>query len=179
MASRPLYYITDGVVPYRSLTVFDKYGTLYYAALSNSHRLLMPFLESAFRDQPAYRLLPLEKCKTNKLNIHDNWEKFKLLVDNASHQEDIPYKYIFGTPSDHKVWDELRKLRPGEIKTAEQLADSLGMDAEAVENSCYANKLAMVVPTHRVIGLGRVDTDKRMYTHFLSQEEPGKREWNN
>ncbi|MDN5871237.1 MAG: methylated-DNA--[protein]-cysteine S-methyltransferase [Nitrococcus sp.] len=67
---------------------------------------------------------------------------------------------IWGTPLQMKVWDYLRAIPYGEVRTYKQVAESVGRPraTRAVANACAANRLALTVPCHRVIrgdgGLG-------------------------
>lgn len=56
-----------------------------------------------------------------------------------------------GTPFQKKVWDELRKIPPGEVVTYGELAKKLGTSARAVGNACRNNPVPLVVPCHRVV----------------------------
>lgn len=56
-----------------------------------------------------------------------------------------------GTPFQKKVWNELKKIPPGEVVTYGQLAKKLGTSARAVGNACRKNPIPLVVPCHRVV----------------------------
>lgn len=55
-----------------------------------------------------------------------------------------------------RVWNELRKIPFGEVRTYGQIAAILGNSnaARAVGGACHANPVMIVVPCHRVIGAG-------------------------
>jgi methylated-DNA-[protein]-cysteine S-methyltransferase len=59
-----------------------------------------------------------------------------------------------GTPFQHKVWQELRRIPFGETRSYGELARRLGMPtaARAVGAANGRNPLPIVVPCHRVIG---------------------------
>lgn len=67
---------------------------------------------------------------------------------------------IRGTAFQHRVWQALRSIPTGQTRTYKQVAAQLGMpDAvRAVGSACAANRLALLVPCHRVLrsdgGLG-------------------------
>ena len=52
-----------------------------------------------------------------------------------------------------RVWNELRKIPRGETRTYSEIAQSIGHPkaARAVARACATNRLAVVVPCHRVI----------------------------
>ena len=68
--------------------------------------------------------------------------------------------HILGTSFQCDVWRALQEIPPGEVRTYAELARATGHpDAtRAVANACGANKLAVVIPCHRVVrsdgGLG-------------------------
>ncbi|HWO54515.1 MAG TPA: trifunctional transcriptional activator/DNA repair protein Ada/methylated-DNA--[protein]-cysteine S-methyltransferase [Paenibacillus cookii] len=70
-----------------------------------------------------------------------------------------PVHYL-GTPFQTSVWDELRKILPGETRSYAELAVSVGKPSafRAVAQANGMNQLAIIVPCHRVInsngGLG-------------------------
>ncbi len=61
---------------------------------------------------------------------------------------------IRGTRFQQEVWRALLEISPGETKTYGELARDLGrpFGARAVAGACAANRLAVVIPCHRVIG---------------------------
>jgi AraC family transcriptional regulator of adaptative response/methylated-DNA-[protein]-cysteine methyltransferase len=59
-----------------------------------------------------------------------------------------------GTPFEERVWSELRAIPRGETRSYEGLAVALGRPAaaRAVGRANGMNRLAIVIPCHRVIG---------------------------
>jgi AraC family transcriptional regulator of adaptative response/methylated-DNA-[protein]-cysteine methyltransferase len=60
---------------------------------------------------------------------------------------------IQGTAFQQQVWEILRQIRPGETISYSDLAERLGKPkaVRAVASACASNKLAVVIPCHRVI----------------------------
>jgi AraC family transcriptional regulator of adaptative response/methylated-DNA-[protein]-cysteine methyltransferase len=60
---------------------------------------------------------------------------------------------LLGTAFQKKVWDALMKIPPGETRSYAQLATQLGQPtaARAVASACAHNRVAVVVPCHRVV----------------------------
>ncbi len=60
---------------------------------------------------------------------------------------------IQGTAFQQQVWEVLRQIRPGQTMSYTDVAERLGKPnaVRAVASACAANKLAVVVPCHRVI----------------------------
>lgn len=58
-----------------------------------------------------------------------------------------------GTPFQERVWEALRRLRPGELSSYSELAAEVGVPgaARAVGTALGNNPVAIVVPCHRVI----------------------------
>ncbi len=69
---------------------------------------------------------------------------------------------IAGTAFQHRVWEALRALAPGQTATYAEIAARVGRPsaARAVARACAANQLAVVVPCHRVV---RADGDPGGY----------------
>ena len=67
---------------------------------------------------------------------------------------------LSGTKFQIKVWNYLKKIPKGKVKTYKQVAKAIGMPkaARAVANACGKNPYAPKIPCHRVIrsdgGLG-------------------------
>lgn len=74
------------------------------------------------------------------------------LVDGASSAAGIPTD-IRGSAFQERVWSALRKLPPGRTTSYGELALALGLprSARAVARACAHNRLAVLVPCHRVI----------------------------
>lgn len=60
---------------------------------------------------------------------------------------------IRGTAFQHRVWQALRRIPAGQTRTYQQLATEVDTPAavRAVGSACAANRLALVVPCHRVL----------------------------
>jgi AraC family transcriptional regulator of adaptative response/methylated-DNA-[protein]-cysteine methyltransferase len=60
-----------------------------------------------------------------------------------------------GTAFQLRVWQALRKIPRGETRTYSQLARELGIpkSTRAVARACATNRVALVVPCHRVVGV--------------------------
>lgn len=60
---------------------------------------------------------------------------------------------LVGTAFQRKVWDALMRIPPGQTRSYAQLAAQLGQPsaARAVASACARNRVAIVVPCHRVI----------------------------
>jgi AraC family transcriptional regulator of adaptative response/methylated-DNA-[protein]-cysteine methyltransferase len=65
---------------------------------------------------------------------------------------DVPVD-LLGTAFQKKVWDALMKIPPGQTRSYAELATQLGQPraARAVASACAHNRVAVVVPCHRVV----------------------------
>ena len=71
----------------------------------------------------------------------------------GAHHPEIPID-VRGTAFQEAVWQELRKIPPGETRSYGQIAAAIGKPgaARAVGAACGANPVCVVVPCHRVVG---------------------------
>lgn len=77
------------------------------------------------------------------------------LVEDPGGRLDLPLD-IRGTAFQRRVWEALRGIAPGETLSYSAVAEQLGQPgaARAVAGACAANRLAVAVPCHRVVGSG-------------------------
>ena len=61
-----------------------------------------------------------------------------------------------GTPFQRSVWDALQEIPYGETVSYSQIAEMLGdkNKVRAVARACASNRVAVVIPCHRVVGKG-------------------------
>ncbi len=84
---------------------------------------------------------------------------------------------IRGTAFQHRVWQELRAIPPGQTRTYSELAEAIGAPraVRAVGAACAANRLALVVPCHRAVrrdgGLGGFRWGIEAKRRLLAQEQ--------
>ena len=64
----------------------------------------------------------------------------------------VPVELV-GTAFQHRVWQALMRIPPGETRSYAALADALGLPrgARAVARACAGNRVAVLVPCHRVV----------------------------
>jgi AraC family transcriptional regulator of adaptative response/methylated-DNA-[protein]-cysteine methyltransferase len=70
----------------------------------------------------------------------------------AGRASDVPVD-LMGTAFQKRVWDALMKIPTGQTRSYAELADQLGTPkaARAVASACASNRIAVVVPCHRII----------------------------
>lgn len=71
----------------------------------------------------------------------------------------LPPLHLVGTPFQKAVWEELLKIPYGGTRSYGEIAEAVGerlgtpgMAAQAVGGAACRNKIALIVPCHRVIG---------------------------
>lgn len=76
----------------------------------------------------------------------------KRLIENPRASFSLPLD-LRGTPFQQRVWNALRQIPAGQTATYSSLAAEVGapLAVRAVAGACAANKLAVIIPCHRVI----------------------------
>ena len=77
------------------------------------------------------------------------------LVEEPKRAFDLPL-HVRGTAFQHKVWEVLRSIPPGETMTYAEVAVQAGCPGavRAAASACAANKIAVAIPCHRVVRKG-------------------------
>lgn len=80
-------------------------------------------------------------------------ERIAQLIARPDRPVDLPPLRIAGTPFQRTVWDALRGITPGQPITYGELARRIGRPraVRAAASACGRNRLAVVIPCHRVI----------------------------
>lgn len=88
---------------------------------------------------------------------------------NPSHMPDLPLD-VAGTAFQQAVWDELRRIPPGETRSYAAIAAAVGKPAavRAAGSANGANNVAVLIPCHRVI---RTDGTLGGYAYGLDRKE--------
>lgn len=84
------------------------------------------------------------------------------IIENPKSENFIPV-YLTGTDLQIKIWEEIRKIPVGNTKTYSDIAKDIGLlkGSRAVANACAANKIAILVPCHRVITKNNISSGFR------------------
>jgi AraC family transcriptional regulator of adaptative response/methylated-DNA-[protein]-cysteine methyltransferase len=79
-------------------------------------------------------------------------ERIVRFITRPGEQPDLPLD-IRGTAFQARVWRALQKIPPGRTSTYREIAAVLGQPraVRAVAQACATNKLALLVPCHRVV----------------------------
>lgn len=86
--------------------------------------------------------------------LDSSYHKDSTEKEDGSDPLNLPIDYIFGTPLQREVWEQLRLIPCGETITYTELAHRVGRPAAVrpVASACNANNIAILVPCHRVVG---------------------------
>ncbi len=92
-------------------------------------------------------------------NLGEGNGDFLKLVESVVEKIEIPGKSIDfpmdiqGTAFQQRIWQQLAKIPAGHTATYTEIATKIGqpLAVRAVANACAANKLAVLIPCHRVI----------------------------
>ncbi|APR87434.1 ADA regulatory protein / Methylated-DNA--protein-cysteine methyltransferase [Minicystis rosea] len=89
------------------------------------------------------------------------WLDDVLAVVDRGHAREVPLD-IQGTAFQERVWAALRRIPAGETRTYQEIAASIGAPkaTRAVARACASNRIAVLVPCHRVV---RSDGDPSGY----------------
>jgi len=79
-------------------------------------------------------------------------ERVVACIETSADGCDLPLD-IRGTPFQRRVWNALREIPAGTTATYAEIAQAIGRPraVRAVAAACAANRLAVVIPCHRVI----------------------------
>ena len=83
--------------------------------------------------------------------------------DLAQSRSKVDALDLRGTVFQLRVWQALRNIPRGQTRTYSQLASEMGIpkSTRAVARACAVNRVALVVPCHRVIGVSGALTGYR------------------
>jgi len=95
-------------------------------------------------------------------------ERIVRFITAPGRQPDLPLD-IRGTAFQARVWRALQKVPPGSTATYTEIAEALGQPnaVRAVARACASNKLALLVPCHRIV---RSDGDLAGYRWGLERK---------
>lgn len=88
------------------------------------------------------------------LSQYENWiNSVYAFIDGKIEQEDEFPLDIYGTPFQKQVWNALREIPRGEVSSYTEVATKISSPkaVRAVATACANNKLAIMIPCHRVV----------------------------
>ena len=107
--------------------------------------------ETSFMENDSKKKYP-NKYISNKVNKYIS-DKVNKYFNGSAKNFGLRYKLV-GTDFQKSVWREIKNIPYGETRTYSEIAESIGQPKSfrAVANACGQNKLAIIIPCHRVVG---------------------------
>lgn len=78
-------------------------------------------------------------------------DQLEAYCDDPDFRFDLPLS-TGGTTHQQKVWQVMRKIPRGKVKSYGEVAQALNSSALAVGQACGANPIPVVIPCHRIVG---------------------------
>ncbi len=78
-------------------------------------------------------------------------DEFSSYFKDPAHEFSLSCELEGATAFQQRVWQALKEIPSGEVKTYAQLAAHLDSSPRAVGNACRANRVPIIIPCHRVI----------------------------
>jgi len=122
----------------------------FVAALSERGLALVEFGELGEGDLAAR--FPGAELVEDPMSLQETLAKVAGLIEHPEDDFDFALD-LRGSPFELKVWQALRDVPAGTITTYGEIAARLGSPRQAREvgEACAANRLAVVVPCHRIV----------------------------
>jgi AraC family transcriptional regulator of adaptative response/methylated-DNA-[protein]-cysteine methyltransferase len=132
--------------PLGQMIVAYRESRICFLAFGSSKRRLLKDLEKSFPD--SQWIAEKSSSKSAKLLVRKLNAYFK-----AMHQKPSIEIEIEGTPFQQKVWSELRKIPLAQTRSYKEIAHQIRRPkaARAVARACATNRIAVLIPCHRVL----------------------------
>ena len=133
--------------------------TIATSLLEYSAKMPTPFAVLGIRERGgaivAIDYLPLstEPLSPRTPLAIDAVRQLQAFIDDASTTFDLPIA-TNGTPFEDRVWDEIRRIPAGQVRTYGDIARRTASMPRAVGGACGRNPLPLIIPCHRVVAAG-------------------------
>lgn len=150
-----VYKFIDGSLC-SALLIFKKNNqNIVYASLGKDKSKLFKIAQQAF--QKLTRSTKVDyKLKEDKIEeFADQCNDYRDLLDgNTLELKNIQIEYLFGTKFQRSIWEQLRRVPYGKTSNYGTIALAAGSvkKSRAVGKACGENKIAVLVPCHRILG---------------------------
>lgn len=156
MQTKRFYYWVLHLKAQDGLAVIDVDGTISYLSIGKWNTLVDlvkrdfrqgKLINSLFPGTPKDMNEAISRTKRVLEQMLDHPADIDLLRDT------IHYEVVFGTPLQKKVWTHLvEKVPVGTTTSYSEIGNTLGVkSARAIGNACGANRIALIIPCHRVL----------------------------
>jgi len=78
-------------------------------------------------------------------------DELECYFNDPSFQFSLACDILQGTPFQQRVWQALKAIPSGHVKTYGELAKELNSSARAVGNACRHNPFPVIIPCHRIV----------------------------
>ena len=142
---------------------------------------VLPGDDDAALGEALSRLFPQARLVAGDTHFRQRVAQVFAHLDGCRQTVDLPLD-IRGTAFQQQVWQALRQIPAGETRSYRQVAQSIGRPqaVRAVAGACAANKLAIIIPCHRVIredgGLSGYRWGSARKAQLLAREAPREEE---
>ena len=96
------------------------------------------------------RMFPQSRLQKDDEALRHSLQSVARLADEPASLVDLPID-MHGTPFQKKVWEALKDIPIGRTSTYKEIAAKTGGTPQEVGEACAANKMALIVPCHRVV----------------------------
>jgi O-6-methylguanine DNA methyltransferase len=126
----------------RVLVAANGHGVCSVSIGTNNEQLLAA-LKSRF---------PHARLREDAYSLKPHLDPVRRYMENPTESLSLPLQ-ITGTAFQRKVWKALRQIPSGQTATYQEIARRIRAPraVRAVANACAANRLALVIPCHRVV----------------------------
>lgn len=149
-----VYYSHVKSGAFSALIGVDVLGYLCYASLGDNERELVGSMRREFAKKKQFGLFPVKIGEIPAIDATLNTYCAILEDPRKGHLLGAKTRYIFGTSSQQKVWTYLiENTQNGSTTSYKEISEFFGKPggSRVVANACAANRIALVVPCHRVL----------------------------
>ncbi|MHB8837366.1 MAG: methylated-DNA--[protein]-cysteine S-methyltransferase [Gemmatimonadaceae bacterium] len=133
-------------------TFASSLGVLLVAATSHGICFVALGDDAAALQNDLHAAFPRASVTEDTPHLREWAREIEHLLTGAAPSVALPLR-TSGTPFQERVWAELRRIPPGERCSYQELARRIGKPtaARAVAQACASNRVAVLVPCHRVV----------------------------
>jgi AraC family transcriptional regulator, regulatory protein of adaptative response / methylated-DNA-[protein]-cysteine methyltransferase len=96
------------------------------------------------------RMFPQSSLQKDDEALRHSLRSVARLANEPGSLVDLPID-LHGTPFQKKVWEALTDIPIGQTSTYKEIAAKTGGTAQEVGEACAANRIALIIPCHRVV----------------------------
>ncbi|CCD25151.1 methylated-DNA--protein-cysteine methyltransferase NDAI_0E03340 [Naumovozyma dairenensis CBS 421] len=159
--SKLLYTFVETALTNALIIFREQSQKLVYASLGSQKDVLLKIAEQDFETLSKITKVKylLDECTEGEKEwiwLEPLREEYTDFMENLGSYEfdKLEIEYLFGTTLQRQIWDEMRKIKPGMTISYGEIAKKINKPkaSRAVGRGCGFNKIALIVPCHRVIG---------------------------